>query len=107
MTTHYTNLEVTLNGLTFIVSGTYTPSEPATEHCPYEPEEFHISPSRTRVKGQPEADPDTILEEFRDHHRIELRSGAPFSATTAHFVNWDSGHEQLVKACLRVVSEKK
>lgn len=98
MTTHYTDLEVNLNGLTFTVSGTYYPYEAGTELNPPCEAEFELDESRLEVKGQPEADPFTILEEMRGSiyiHRLPDGTSR---------IDWNSGFEQLADKCLRIVS---
>lgn len=99
MITRYTDLEVNLNGLTFIVSGTYTPYEAATPHCPASEAEFDLDESRIKVKGQPEADPPTILEEMRNNLYIRKRPNETF------IVDWTSGFEQLADECLRITAD--
>lgn len=99
LTTRYTSLEVTLNGLTFLVSGVYIPAEAETRDSPGYPAEFQFDLPRITVKGLPSADALTILEEFRsglysvpdESRRIQVK--------------WTSGLEQLELSVLRALEE--
>lgn len=64
-----TGLEVTIQGLTFIVDGDIVEGEAGYHYTP--PSGAYFECSSAEVKGQPEADADSILEAIK----VELKHG--------------------------------
>lgn len=94
---HFTELEVMLNGLIFLVTGTYFtgtyfPPEDGDGVNPPIQEEFDINNHLLRVKGQPEAEVREILNAFDRPGQTDKRYQP--SAT---------GREQLEAAILRLI----
>ena len=92
---HFTELEVTLHGLVFLVTGTYFPPDSGDAVNPPVQEEFDINNHLLRVKGQPEANGREILNAMSPAPSYLVFPGTPKEAET--------GREQLEDAILRLI----
>lgn len=79
--------EVTLNGLTFIVDYIYTPADPGDYYNPPVPDEVELL--AVSVKGQPDADADSILAAMKSNVRVRETGGGTARA------HWTPGSEEL------------